>query len=83
MNAVSVGVGPLSIDDVVNVARFDAPVELTDEALATIADTRHRIEELANDPTPVYGISTGFGGAHSGGAGAAAFDYLSSADSDA
>ena len=51
MNAVSVGVGPLSIDDVVNVARFDAPVELTDEALATIADTRHRIEELANDPT--------------------------------
>ena len=61
MNAVSVGVGPLSIDDVVNVARFDAPVELTDEALATIADTRHRIEELANDPTPVYGISTGFG----------------------
>jgi len=61
MNTVSVGVGPLSIDDVVNVARFDAPVELTDEALATIADTRHRIEELANDPTPVYGISTGFG----------------------
>ena len=60
MNAVSVGIGPLSIDDVVNVARFDAPVELTDEALATIADTRHRIEELANDPTPVYGISTGF-----------------------
>lgn len=61
MTPVSVGIGPLSIDDVVNVARFDASVVLTEDALAELAATRQRIEQLANDPTPVYGISTGFG----------------------
>jgi len=51
----------LSIEDVVNVARYDAPVEITQDALDTMAATRSRVEDLAKDPTPVYGISTGFG----------------------
>ena len=58
---ITVGVGALSIDDVVAVARHGAKVELDPAALDEIARTRARVEELANDPTPVYGISTGFG----------------------
>ncbi|MFT4041770.1 MAG: histidine ammonia-lyase [Gordonia sp. (in: high G+C Gram-positive bacteria)] len=58
---VVVGIGPVSFADVVAVARRGAPVELSAQALAAIAESRSRIEELANDPTPVYGVSTGFG----------------------
>ena len=61
MDCVSVGVGALSIDDVVNVARYDAPIEISEDAMKTMASTRSRVEDLAKDPTPVYGISTGFG----------------------
>ena len=60
-DTVTVGVGALSIEEVVAVARFGAQVEISAEALAEISATRERIEELAKDPTPVYGISTGFG----------------------
>ncbi|GAA1471996.1 histidine ammonia-lyase [Corynebacterium felinum] len=58
---VTVGLGALSIDEVVAVARHGEQVVLCPDALAQVASTRGRIEELANDPTPVYGISTGFG----------------------
>ena len=58
---VVVGIGPLSIDEVVAVARYGAVVEIAPDALAEVSATRERIEELAADPTPVYGISTGFG----------------------
>ena len=58
---VTVGVGALSVEDVVAVARYGANVEIDPAALEEIAATRERIEELAADPTPVYGVSTGFG----------------------
>ncbi|MDV2431884.1 histidine ammonia-lyase [Corynebacterium tuberculostearicum] len=58
---VIVNVGALSIEDVVAVARYGAMVEIAPEALEEVAATRERVEELAQDPTPVYGISTGFG----------------------
>lgn len=58
---VVVGVGPVSPADVVLVARDGARVELSEEALQAIAATRGRIESLAGEPKPVYGISTGFG----------------------
>jgi histidine ammonia-lyase len=58
---VTVGIGPVSFGDVVAVAREDAKVVLSDEAAAAIHASRDRIEALANDPTPVYGVSTGFG----------------------
>ena len=58
---VQVGIGALSIADVVAVARENAKVSIDPEAIAAIAETRARVEELAEDPTPVYGISTGFG----------------------
>ena len=59
--AVTVGMGPVSFDDIVAVARGDAAVELADDAVKAIEESRRHIEALAADPTPVYGVSTGFG----------------------
>lgn len=61
MDAVRIGLGPLTIDDVVAVARLDAPVALDPEALAAIADTHRHVAALAASDKPVYGVSTGFG----------------------
>ncbi len=61
MEIVRVGVGPVTFDQVLAVARSDARVELTDEALAAVDRARAVVEELAAAPTPAYGISTGFG----------------------
>ncbi|MGN6744166.1 MAG: aromatic amino acid lyase, partial [Amnibacterium sp.] len=54
-------VGPLGIAEVVAVARHDAPVRLTEDALAAMRASRAVIEALAADPLPHYGVSTGFG----------------------
>jgi histidine ammonia-lyase len=59
--AVTVGVGPVSFDDVLAVARGGAGVVLTDEAVAAVERSRAAVETLAAAPTPAYGISTGFG----------------------
>ncbi len=58
---VIVGVGPLTVEDVVACARYDAPIQLDDDALAQIAATRSVIESLADDTVAHYGVSTGFG----------------------
>ena len=59
--AVVVGTGPVSIADVVAVARHGAGVRLSDEAMTAIARGRAVVDELAADTRPHYGISTGFG----------------------
>ncbi len=58
---VTVGVGPVSPQDVVAVARNGAATTLSQDALAAMARARDVVEELAAAPTPAYGISTGFG----------------------
>jgi histidine ammonia-lyase len=58
---IPVGIGPLRFDDVVGVARQDAQVAITPEALAEIRRSRVIIEALAQDVEPHYGVSTGFG----------------------
>ncbi|MFJ4175629.1 histidine ammonia-lyase [Microbacterium sp. NPDC089696] len=58
---VVVGAAPLSIADVVSVARHAAPVIVSSEALERVAETRRVIDGLAADPNPHYGVSTGFG----------------------
>ncbi|MGY4858985.1 histidine ammonia-lyase [Cryobacterium sp. AP23] len=58
---VTVGTGPVSVADVVAVARYDAPVLIGDDARAAVAASRATIEVLATDVAPHYGISTGFG----------------------
>jgi len=58
---VTVGVGPLSFDEVVAVARDGAAVSLGADAVAAIGRARSSVEKLAAATTPAYGISTGFG----------------------
>jgi histidine ammonia-lyase len=58
---IAVGIGPLSFEDVVAVARRDARVQITPEALEEIRRSRTIIEGLADDVEPHYGVSTGFG----------------------
>jgi histidine ammonia-lyase len=61
LNPVSVGIGALSFEDVVAVARRDARIELSADALAAMAQSRAIVESLAADTAAHYGISTGFG----------------------
>ena len=58
---VTIGAAPLTIAEVVAVARHDAPVELDPAALDRIAESRGIVDALAADPNPHYGVSTGFG----------------------
>ncbi|GEP39693.1 histidine ammonia-lyase [Nocardioides psychrotolerans] len=58
---VVVDVGPLSVSEVVSVARDGAVVRLGPDALVALARARSVVDVLAAAPTPVYGISTGFG----------------------
>lgn len=60
-STVMIGAGPLSVADVVAVARHGAAVRIAPEALSRIAQTRRVIDERAADPHPHYGVSTGFG----------------------
>ncbi len=58
---VRIGTSGLTIDEVVRVARDQAPVELTDEAEQALATARGIIDRLGALDRPVYGVSTGFG----------------------
>ncbi|GIH80771.1 histidine ammonia-lyase [Planobispora longispora] len=58
---VNIGPEPLTFQEVVAVARYGAAVRLTDDAVAAMAAARTRVDELAESPTPAYGVSTGFG----------------------
>ena len=58
---ITLGRRPLSIDEVVAVARFDASIEIDAGALEAMAATRAIVEGLADDVEPHYGVSTGFG----------------------
>ena len=55
------GIGPVSREDVVAVARHDAKVVIADDAWAEVRKSREIIEALADDQEPHYGVSTGFG----------------------
>ena len=58
---VVLGTGPLTIDEVVAVARDGAPVELSDEALAAIGGVARARRGARRIGRPVYGVTTGFG----------------------
>ena len=61
MQSVTVGTGPLTLDEVVAVARAGAAVRLDPEAESAIAASRKVVEALAQDVVAHYGVSTGFG----------------------
>ena len=58
---VVVGVDPVTVDDVVSVARRRSRVRLSTEALKAMGAGRDVIQALADDPEPHYGVSTGCG----------------------
>jgi histidine ammonia-lyase len=58
---VQLGVSGVTPADVLAVARGNAEVEITQEAISAMATSRAVIDTLAASPDPVYGISTGFG----------------------
>lgn len=61
MRTVVVGTSGTTAEDVVAVARGNAPVELSADALSALAAAREIVDSLAAKPEPVYGVSTGFG----------------------
>lgn len=58
---VKLSTSGVSFADVIDVARFDAKIELTPEAIAAMESSRSFIESIAAGQSAVYGVSTGFG----------------------
>ena len=58
---VTIGQAPLTVTQVVDIARHGAKVVLDTSALARVEATRAVIEQQAASPDPHYGVSTGFG----------------------
>ncbi|NGO79118.1 histidine ammonia-lyase [Streptomyces sp. YC504] len=61
MHTVVLGTSGTTPADVIAVARENARVELSPEALTALAKAREIVDALAARPEPVYGVSTGFG----------------------
>jgi phenylalanine ammonia-lyase len=59
---LELGAQPLRLEDVVRVAREDAPVSIGDAARTRIAKGRQRLEELIAAGERIYGVNTGVGG---------------------
>ncbi len=58
---VRIGAEPLTIEDVVKVARGGEPIELAPEALARIAKCRELLEHKLAAGETMYGVNTGIG----------------------
>jgi histidine ammonia-lyase len=61
VSAVELTSRGLSAEQVVAVARHDAPVVLTEDARAAMERAAEVVDALADSEAPAYGISTGFG----------------------
>jgi histidine ammonia-lyase len=60
MKTVAIG-KPITVQDVLNVARFAARVKLNPESRSKIKKSRAYVETLVREDQVVYGITTGFG----------------------
>ncbi|HLA39467.1 MAG TPA: aromatic amino acid lyase, partial [Candidatus Glassbacteria bacterium] len=58
---VKVGGNSLTIEDVVNVARYGAKVELTPAAVARLRKCRAMLEKKITAHEIMYGVNTGIG----------------------
>jgi histidine ammonia-lyase len=61
MSVVVMGRGPLSIEDLVAVARHGARVEIADDARKRVMAARALVETWVAERRAVYGVTTGFG----------------------
>ena len=58
---IVLGERPLTIEEVVQVARHRAPVTIAESAREKMLRAREAVDRLAAADTPAYGVSTGFG----------------------
>ena len=58
---IRVGDRRIRLDDVVAVARHDAPIELAPAVRSRIADARAVVLRLAQSDTPIYGVNSALG----------------------
>ena len=58
---VTLSTSGVTFADVIDVARYNAKVELSQQSIDAINASRKYIEEYAAGGVPVYGVSTGFG----------------------
>ena len=61
MDSIQVNGTWLTIEDVVKVARFNAPVELVEPAISQINLSRKTVEDIIESGQVVYGMNTGYG----------------------
>lgn len=61
VDKVRLGPEPLSIREVVDVARYNAPVDVADEVRANMAPSLAVVEDAVAEARNVYGVTTGFG----------------------
>lgn len=61
MNVVYLDGNHLTIEEVVQVARYNAPVALSIKAVSLIEKSRASVEESIAAGKPMYGLNTGFG----------------------
>lgn len=52
---------PITIEDVVAVARYGAEVQFSDIYIERVKRCRNIVEEMSQEDTPIYGITTGLG----------------------
>jgi len=61
VNTVTINSSGITFADVIAIARDNAKVEISADALARMQVSRDQVEALAQGEVAVYGISTGFG----------------------
>lgn len=61
MRKVSIDGNSLSLEEFVNVARFNVEVELTSGAIEKVNNARALVDKYVSENKVVYGITTGFG----------------------
>lgn len=61
IQSITIGPGPLSIDEFVAVARYGATVEFSPEYETRVNHSRGLIERFLDENRLIYGVTTGFG----------------------
>jgi histidine ammonia-lyase len=61
MNKIIIDGKSLTIEKVVQIARFGAKIELTEQAIKDVKESRKIVDRFVKNKETVYGITTGFG----------------------
>jgi histidine ammonia-lyase len=61
MKSVTIGMDGMTIDDLVAVARGNAPLEISSESERRILESRNLVDQWLQEGRMIYGVTTGFG----------------------